>query len=338
MSGPATGAPSRPYVVAVAGAVSPTVGSLFSGIGGLDLGLERAGFRIEWQCECDPFCRRVLASHWPGVPCHEAVEAIRAPTDVRPVDVLCGGFPCQPVSLAGNKRGPDDDRWLWPEMGRVVRLLRPRVVVVENVPGLFVRGMGDVVGELAGGGYCVEWDCIPAAFVGAPHLRYRVFVVAYSDGARLEGPGGTPPDEPRERAGRPAVGGAVADADGGGCEGVGVAEPSGVEGAFGRVFDRRRPYGGFDYPAPDDVADADFPGGDGGYRLHDEGSTEHGGPGPSGGDSGRRPVGPWSVESAVGRMANGVPGRVDSLRTLGNAVVPQVAEYVGRRILEAWPS
>ena len=298
----------------------PTVGSLFTGIGGLDLGLEWAGFDVMWQCESDAFCRRVLAHHWPDVVCYDDVA--RFPNDVRPVDVVCGGFPCQPVSLAGSRRGPDDDRWLWPYMGRIVRALRPRVVVVENVPGILIRGMGDVLGDLAACGYDAEWDCIPACSVGAPHLRYRVFVVAYADGGRREV--------------------------------VGVAESAGIERTCGRVFDGRGRSWRIDQAAPDNVADADFPFIEVGNGLHDGESTEHGWRGSTDGGSSRNapdadvarlevgrlrePVAEhdwWTTEPNVGRMAHGIPGRVDRLRTLGNAVVPQVAEWIGRRLLEA---
>src|SRR5690242_18756815 len=162
-----------------------TVGSLFSGIGGLDLGLERAGMRVLWQCESDPYCRAVLKKHWPHLRCFEDVQGI---TDCPRVDVLAGGFPCQPVSLAGARRGVADERWLWPEFARLIRLLRPRYALMENVPGLLVGGgMAEVLGDLAAVGYDAEWDCVAAAHVGAPHLRFRVFIVAYPVGSPFRG-------------------------------------------------------------------------------------------------------------------------------------------------------
>ena len=121
-----------------------TFGSLFSGIGGLDLGLEWAGLRLAWQCESDAYCREVLAKRWPGVPCYPDARCL--PYDVPAVDLLCGGFPCQPVSLAGPQLGTADERWLWPDFARALRLLRPRYALLENVPGLTIRGMGDVLG------------------------------------------------------------------------------------------------------------------------------------------------------------------------------------------------
>jgi DNA (cytosine-5)-methyltransferase 1 len=162
-----------------------TVGSLFSGIGGIDLGLERAGFRVIWQCESDPFARRVLAKHWPGIPCYQDVRLIDERVECP--ELLCGGFPCQDVSCAGRRAGIEGERsGLWAEFARVVLLLRPRFVLVENTPGLYVRGLGRVLGDLADGGYDAEWQCIPAAAVGAPHLRARIWILAYPRGERVE--------------------------------------------------------------------------------------------------------------------------------------------------------
>jgi site-specific DNA-cytosine methylase len=181
--------------------------------------------RTVWFCEQDPFCQRVLAKHWPGVPVHPDVRALVADTggerrrqDVRGahgdeaadegraaqradepdggregagegpvvpvpvpyVDVLCGGFPCQDISVAGRGEGIDGARsGLWAEYARLIRELRPRYVVVENVAALLARGMERVLGDLAACGYDAEWDCIPASAVGAPHRRDRVWLVAY---------------------------------------------------------------------------------------------------------------------------------------------------------------
>jgi DNA (cytosine-5)-methyltransferase 1 len=222
-----------------------TFGSLFSGIGGMDLGLERAGMRCVWQVEIDPFCQCVLRKHWPGVKRHEDIRTFspRDGTD-QGWDLLCGGFPCQPVSKIGKRRGSDDVRWLWPEFARVIRLLGPRWVLVENVRGLLSadngRLFGSVLGDLAACGYDAEWDCIPATAVGAYHERDRIFLVAYPHVTGLEGP---------------------------------------------RVFG----------PTP--------------YRTR------------------------WNPEPAVGRVADGTTAVMDRLRALGNAVVPQAAEWIAGRIL-----
>lgn len=230
-----------------------TVGSLFSGIGGLDLGLERAGMTVRWQVEIDPWCRRVLAKHWPDVTRYADIKTIDW-KEVKPVDLVCGGFPCQPVSLAGKRLAQDDPRWLWPEFARCLRALRPRFALLENTTGLLSAGMGDVLGDLAALGYDAEWDCIPASAVGAPHLRYRAFIVAHPQS--IPEWAGLCPNQPPEVRWR---------------------------------------------------------------RLSD---------GHSAGDS-------WPDDAGLCRVAHGVPNRIHRLRGLGNAVVPQVAEWVGRRIMEA---
>ena len=160
----------------------PTVISMFSGIGGLDLGFERAGFEIVRQCEIDPFCRRVLAKHWPDVPCHDDVKTMTFTEGE--ADGIIGGFPCQDISNAGRRAGITGERsGLYGELVRSVRVVRPRFAVLENVAALLERGMGTVLGDLAEIGYDAEWDCISAGSVGAPHLRERIFIFAHRDGA-----------------------------------------------------------------------------------------------------------------------------------------------------------
>lgn len=250
--------------------------SLFSGIGGLELGLARAGMTVVGQVEIDPFCRRVLATHWPEVPRHDDVRTAVGWWGSQPrpaVDVVAGGFPCQPVSQAGEKLAQEDARWLWPEMASVVAAIRPRWVIAENVPGLLRRGFGDVIADLSALGYDAEWDCVPAAAVGAPHERDRVFIVAYPArvgwGARRTR---RPDDEATDRAGLAPE--ELANTDGAGLEGP-------------RIF----------RSAPD--------------RLT------------------------WDPEPRILRVAHGVPAQVDRLRALGNAIVPPVAEHVGRLIVTA---
>ena len=152
--------------------------SLFSGIGGLDLGLERAGFQIVAQCEADPYCRAVLAKHWPGVPCHDDVRTLD-PLKFGPIDAIVGGFPCQDVSNAGKRAGISAARsGLYRELVRCIRVARPRYAILENVAALLVRGMGEVLGDLAEVGYDAEWNCVSACSVGAPHCRNRLFIAA----------------------------------------------------------------------------------------------------------------------------------------------------------------
>lgn len=178
------------------------VGSLFAGIGGLELGLEWAGIGpVAWQVELDPWCRGVLARHWPAAARHADVRHVGA-HNLAPVEVICGGFPCQDVSLAGKGAGLDGARsGLWVEFRRIVGELQPRVVVVENVPALVSRGLDRVAADLDGLGYRVEARIIAAADVGAPHRRERLFVlgsrVADADGERVREqqqrePGGLP--------------------------------------------------------------------------------------------------------------------------------------------------
>lgn len=164
------------------------IGSLFSGIGGLELGLERAGLgRVVWQCEIDPFCRRVLARHWPEAVRHEDVRSVSRAT-VTPVDVLCGGFPCTDLSHAARgiaRSGLDGEQsGLWYEMLRVVAEITPRIVVVENVAAAWRSWLPIVRSDLDGLGYASMPIRMRAADVGCPMGRARVFVVAYPYGDR----------------------------------------------------------------------------------------------------------------------------------------------------------
>jgi DNA (cytosine-5)-methyltransferase 1 len=226
--------------------------SLFAGIGGFDLGLERTGgFRTVAFCEIDPFCQRVLAKHWPSVPCYDDVRTLtgeRLASDGIEVDCIVGGFPCQDLSRAGKRHGLAGERsGLWSEFARLIGDLRPRYILVENVPELLVRGMGRVLGDLAAIGYDAEWEGIPAAAVGAPQLRARQWILAY---------------------------------------------PAGL----GDRLEASALQAGRDHP-----------------RLCHW----------------------WDREPDVGRVDDGPTAQVDRLRSLGNAVVPQIPEMIGRAILAA---
>jgi DNA (cytosine-5)-methyltransferase 1 len=158
---------------------------LFSGIGGFSLGLERTGgFETVAFCEIEPFCRLVLAKHWPKVPIYEDVRTLSADTlrrDGLAVDVICGGFPCQDISPAGKREGIKGARsGLWGEYARLVREVRPRYVIVENSAELLGNGLGDVLGDLATLRYDAVWECIPAAILGAPHGRDRIWIIAHA--------------------------------------------------------------------------------------------------------------------------------------------------------------
>lgn len=159
------------------------VGSLFSGIGGMDLGLEWAGMEIVWQSEIDEYASAVLQKHWPNVPNLGDIKAIE-PDSLQAVDLVCGGFPCQPFSTAssGRRKGKEDDRYLWPEMLRIVKVVRPSWVLCENVAGIVSMALDQVVSDLESSGYEVGEPLeIPACAVGCDHWRARYWVLAYSD-------------------------------------------------------------------------------------------------------------------------------------------------------------
>ena len=223
--------------------------SLFSGIGGLDLAAGWAGFKTVGQCEWADYPTKVLEKHWPDVPRWRDIrtltkESYYERTGRRTVDVISGGFPCQPFSVAGKQKGKGDDRYLWPEMLRVIRELAPRWVVGENVPGILRIAAADVVKDLEREGYDVVVFDFEAAAVGAPHRRERIAFVANSKSVLLQ----RCDERPREM----------------------------------------QPW---------------------------RGSW-------------------WAVEPDVGRVAHGIPNRVDRLKCLGNAVVPQQFYPIFRAIME----
>jgi DNA (cytosine-5)-methyltransferase 1 len=233
--------------------------SLFSGIGGFSLAA-----RMVWEnhrpllfCEIDPFCRKVLELDWPDIPIHHDIRTLDAKAYEGRVDLLTGGFPCQDISFAGRGDGIAGERsGLWREMRRIICEVRPRYVVVENVTALAHRGLGTVLGDLAGLGYDAEWESIPACVVGSPQRRWRLFIVAY---------------------------------------------PHGEDGGPQRnVFTATR----FRSPRRHDVDGLDL--------------VERG---------------PWSSLPDVRRVDYGIPGTMDRLRALGNAVVPQVVERIYRGIV-----
>jgi DNA (cytosine-5)-methyltransferase 1 len=268
-----------------------TFGSLFAGIGGFDLGLERAGMVCKWQVEIDPYARAVLNKHWPEVPKHDDVRTFPPKEGEWGVDVICGGFPCQDISIAGKGAGLAGARsGLWYEYARIIGELRPRYVIVENVAALLTRGADVVLGTLASLGYDAEWHVIPASAVGAPHRRDRLWIIAFrnADGQRETSHG-------------------ISDAK------HGRAIPTQARRKPAQVGGKR------------DVADADHAGRQQQRRPQ---------PIPAEQPAIER-SGWWESEPDVGRVAHGVPARVDRLRCLGNAVVPQIVEVIGRAILKS---
>lgn len=167
----------------------PTVGDLFAGIGGFSLGLEWAGFEIKWQVEADKYCRKVLKKHWPNVKQYGDIKDV-GKHNLEPVDLICGGFPCQPASYCGKQRGREDDRWLWPEMFRIIKEFKPAWVVAENVYGLITLEQGlafkSLLFDLESEDYKTQSFIIPACAVNAPHRRNRVWIIAHTKGERLQ--------------------------------------------------------------------------------------------------------------------------------------------------------
>ena len=295
-----------------------TFGELFAGIGGFSLGLERAGMKCKWQVEIEPYARAVLKKHWPEVPKHDDVRTFPPQGDYS-VDLICGGFPCQDISLAGKGAGLAGARsGLWYEFARIIGDIRPRYVVVENVAALLNRGMGTVLGDLSSLGYDAEWHVVPASAVGAPHRRDRVWIVA--NARREHGDWrpsvSTPPD--REKAQRDE---AVNQSER--C-GALVANAEGISCRAGLRKDDMQQDGHKPCNSCGDVSNANRAGGQQQRRAEpiraQQLAAECGGW--------------WESEPDVGRVAHGVPSRVDRLRCLGNAVVPQVVEVIGRAIVE----
>lgn len=265
--------------------------------------------RVAWQCEIDPDARAILAKHWPKVPCYGDIREIDW-ADVEPVDVICGGYPCQPFSCAGKREGELDERHLWPEVARCIRAIRPRWVLLENVSGHLSLGFGDVLGDLAALGYDAFWDCIPAAAVGAPHLRDRVFGVAWRH---------------------------AGDADGMGCEsrrmGENRANRTNVNRDIPHPFENRAKRNAIACgPCGSRVApDADS----NRQQAPDRGAASRFEVAGAGSDTSNA----WSVGppvSPVRRMDDGISASLDAprLRGLGNAIVPQIPEMLGRIIVE----
>ena len=316
-----------------------TVGSLFSGIGGLDLGLERAGMRVIWQSEIDPYACRVLAKHWPEVPNVGDIKRVDWADVARP-DVLCGGYPCQPFSLAGARKGEEDPRHLWPWVREAIRVLRPRYAILENVRGHLSLGGPTVIGEIAALGYCAEWRIVSAASVGANHRRDRVIIVAYPNGGhapdgrecqalpsedrsrRDDGGGGD--SNPREIAvrGSGEDSSHVANSEGISSD---VGESGQCEEARREAWASRGQIGRIGGTLADSISVGQSLSTSGIFAGREQFASN----GETWGTIARN----WETEPDVGRVAHGVPNRVDRLKGLGNAVVPQVAEVIGRLVM-----
>jgi len=275
---------------------------LFSGIGGFSLGLERAGMETVAFCEIDEFCQKVLKKHWPDVPIFNDVRELDYDGSV---DLICGGYPCQPFSVAGNRKGEEDDRHLWPAMFSLIKKHRPTWVIGENVVGHVSMGLDSVLDDLESEGYACQTFIIPAVAVDAKHRRDRVWVVGNAEHH------GSFTSEKRRKpfeASAHNSEGAIKT-----CKFKGASRPKSNENVADTAGERQQRQGESIKPKcekkikkrqTDDVIASCF-------------QKE------------------WAAEPRLGRVADGVPNRVDRLKSLGNAVVPQIPEIIGRAIMEA---
>lgn len=299
---------------------------LFSGIGGFSLGLGYAGMRTVQFCEIDPYCRRVLAKHWPDVPCHDDIRKFDPPPGA--AELICGGYPCQGESEAGERRGTKDERWLWPEMLRIIRGVGPRWVVAENVSGHISLNFDSVAASLEDEGFTVWPFIIPASAVGAPHRRDRVWIVANSQRSqrRSSGTVGYVANGKISQWGQTSSWSGTQSPDGGNgimadADGKRESQQVGNEREVrGRPVD-----GGKEKPVAHTKSLSV------GAGLCPSEQRERWGRRFS---DGRSPHAEWSAEPSVGRVADGIPHRLDRLRGLGNAIVPQIAALIGEAIMQ----
>ncbi len=263
------------------------------------MGLERAGMETVAFCEIEPYPRKVLAKHWPNIPIYDDVRTLtkeRLDSDgIGSIDVICGGYPCQPFSVAGKREGAEDDRHLWPEYFRLIREINPSWIIAENVYGHVTMGLDVALSDLESIGYTWETFVIPACAVGAPHRRDRVWIVAHS-----EQPGRLDSTQSNEEGQRQS--GAHTD------EALSLWPASDTGRPGGKGFFQESFQG---FPAFSWCKDV-------------RGIKDY---------FGRSDI----PEPLLRRISDGIPGGVDRLKGLGNAVVPQIPEIIGRAIMSINP-
>ena len=277
------------------------VGSLFSGIGGIEIGFEKAGFKTEWFIENEPYAQEILKKRFPEAKIYGDVTKVNF-NQIPTVEILTGGFPCQDISNAGKRAGIEGSRSsLWKWYLKAISTIRPRITFIENVSALLGRGLSTVLCDLAKVGYDAEWYCVPASAVGANHQRDRVFIIAYPNGFRRNN--GSNHREERH----------IQDYQERSIE-EGESEGNGREHRIGETCS--------------DVPDTSS------ERLERQMWQELQESSPNRESSRQSMYGWWATEPNVGRVAHGVSFRVDRIKCLGNAVVPQVAEVFAEAIKE----
>lgn len=259
---------------------------LFSGIGGFAIAARWAGFRTVGFCEWEPYCQKLLKQHWPGVPVHGDIRDLDG-TKYKGVSIISGGFPCQPFSQAGKQRGKEDDRYLWPEMLRVIREVGPRWVLGENVAGIVNMALDQVLIDLEAQGYTTGTVIVPACAVDAPHRRDRVWIIAHTTGKRgTRGEGSVEVD---------------------GCNsGQEISAPLGESKTLANSSSKRGQIG---LPRQKQGEEGDT------KKFNHGSNRQHGG----------KECHDWPIEPGVCRVVDGLPNRAHRLKGLGNAIVPQVA-------------
>jgi len=319
---------------------------LFSGIGGFSLGLEATGgFETVAFCDIEEYPRKVLQKHWPYVKQYKDIKELnydRLKSDgLVPIDIISGGYPCQPFSVAGKQKGVEDPRHLWPEYFRLVKECRPTWVIGENVSGHIKLGLDSVIEDLESENYSVRPFSISASSVGANHQRERIWIVAYSErndnfneeqrvnGEEKEIPGeyrkndSSPRESSRASAVRKTNNGDVADTESIGSDGREDRE-------YSKEGNTKREVGG----VSSQVANSDSEGLERQWKSRNQFGSKFTATESGEERQGSMDQGWWSVEPDVGRVAHGIPKRVDRLKSLGNSLVPQIPYYIGQSILK----